>query len=401
MTACEAASAIAARLHEAGYTAYFAGGCVRDHLLGLEPTDYDIATDASTERIAQVFKGARGVGESFGVMLVRMGGRVVEVATFRADGPYSDGRRPDHVRAATEEEDAHRRDFTVNGLFQDPATGKLIDHVNGRVDLEARVLRAIDDPLERFREDRLRMLRAARFAARFALEIEPVTADAIRSHAHELAGVSRERIGAELRKMLVHPTRVRAAQWMESLRIDGSVLGEGATAGGLNRLGAIGDGAPIGAALAAWWMDRRDRGGAQGDWVAALMLSNHEAADFHATIELVRWLRDGFDRAATADRRLTLASSLTQHALDVLGATHGDRASEVRRWMQPFVALSGGLAPARWINGGDLLAAGVIAGPTLGAALDAAYRAQLDGVATDRDAALAIALARSAGPPKS
>ncbi|MBM4111447.1 MAG: CCA tRNA nucleotidyltransferase, partial [Phycisphaerae bacterium] len=160
----DAARSIAVRLREAGHVAYFAGGCVRDQLLGLEPVDFDVATSARPDEIAALFKGAKGVGESFGVMLVRLGGVVVEVATFRADGPYSDSRRPDSVRFATPEEDAHRRDFTVNGLFMDPQSGEVIDFVGGRADVAARVLRAIGSPHERIREDRLRMLRAARFA---------------------------------------------------------------------------------------------------------------------------------------------------------------------------------------------------------------------------------------------
>ena len=128
----DAARAIAARLRDAGHLAYFAGGCVRDRLLGLEPADVDIATSARPDEIASIFKGAKGVGESFGVMLVRSGGVVVEVATFRADGPYSDARRPDSVRFASPEEDALRRDFTVNGLFMDPSSGEVIDFVGGR-----------------------------------------------------------------------------------------------------------------------------------------------------------------------------------------------------------------------------------------------------------------------------
>ena len=131
-TAREAASWVAARLVEAGFRALFAGGCVRDRLLGLEPADYDVATDATPEQVRRVFPRAIGVGESFGVMLVRHGGRSVEVATFRADGSYADERRPDGVRFTDDREDALRRDFTVNGLFEDPETGAVIDHEIGR-----------------------------------------------------------------------------------------------------------------------------------------------------------------------------------------------------------------------------------------------------------------------------
>ena len=157
----EAAAQVAARLEAAGHVAYFAGGCVRDELLGLVPADYDVATGADPDAVRAVFPNARGVGEHFGVMLVRLGGRTIEVATFRGEGAYSDGRRPEAVHFSDERTDALRRDFTVNGLFLHAATGRLVDHVGGRADLDARVLRAIGDADARLQEDRLRLLLAA------------------------------------------------------------------------------------------------------------------------------------------------------------------------------------------------------------------------------------------------
>lgn len=388
----DAARSIALRLRDAGHVAYFAGGCVRDQLLGLEPADFDVATSAKPDEITAIFKGAKGVGESFGVMLVRTGGVVVEVATFRADGPYSDSRRPDSVRFATPEEDAHRRDFTVNGLFMDPASGEVIDFVGGRADVAARVLRAIGSPHERIREDRLRMLRAARFAARFALEIEPQTALAIRAHASELAGVSRERIGIEIRKIVEHPRRVHGAELVESLGLDAAVFVEPHTTGRLARLSTIEHGRPVGALLAAWLRDRGERGGGTGRWTEALMLSNRESSDLETTLGLAAWMRDDFDGAATADRRLTLASPLTPSALDVVGVEAAARAQAIRAWMSPYAVAPGGLAPARWVNGGDLIAAGLRPGPSMGAILDRVYRAQLEGQVRDAAAALAQAL---------
>jgi len=388
----DAARSIALRLRDAGHVAYFAGGCVRDQLLGLEPADFDVATSAKPDEITAIFKGAKSVGESFGVMLVRTGGVVVEVATFRADGPYSDSRRPDSVRFATPEEDAHRRDFTVNGLFMDPASGEVIDFVGGRADVAARVLRAIGSPHERIREDRLRMLRAARFAARFALEIEPQTALAIRAHASELAGVSRERIGIEIRKIVEHPRRVHGAELVESLGLDAAVFVEPHTTGRLARLSTIEHGRPVGALLAAWLRDRGERGGGTGRWTEALMLSNRESSDLETTLGLAAWMRDDFDGAATADRRLTLASPLTPSALDVVGVEAAARAQAIRAWMSPYAVAPGGLAPARWVNGGDLIAAGLRPGPSMGAILDRVYRAQLEGQVRDAAAALAQAL---------
>jgi poly(A) polymerase len=145
----------------AGHIAYFAGGCVRDELLGLTPTDYDVATDARPEQVAALFGRVQRVGESFGIMLVRLGGRTIQVATFRADGVYTDGRHPDSVTFTDAAHDAARRDFTINGLFEDPIEGRVIDYVGGRADLEARLVRAIGDPHARLKEDRLRMLRAS------------------------------------------------------------------------------------------------------------------------------------------------------------------------------------------------------------------------------------------------
>src|SRR5438477_2510282 len=163
----DAAVHIAGKLAEAGHIAYLAGGCVRDRLMGHEPLDYDIATDAKPEKVRAVFPKLRCVGESFGVMLVRAFGHEIEVATFRTDGVYSDSRHPDHVEFSDAQHDAQRRDFTINGMFENPLTGEIIDYVGGKADLESKLIRGIGDPHARLREDRLRMLRAVRLAARF------------------------------------------------------------------------------------------------------------------------------------------------------------------------------------------------------------------------------------------
>jgi poly(A) polymerase len=201
------ALAVLMRLREAGHVAYFAGGCVRDLLLGIEPKDYDVATDAPPQRVRALFRNTQAVGQAFGVILVRLGRSTVEVATFRSDGRYLDGRHPQSIRFASAEEDARRRDFTINGLFLDPLNDQVIDYVDGQRDLTGRVLRAIGQPEQRFEEDHLRLLRAVRFAARFNLTIEPATAQAIRHHAPQLARISPERIGEELRLILTPPSR--------------------------------------------------------------------------------------------------------------------------------------------------------------------------------------------------
>jgi hypothetical protein len=204
-------------LRDAGHVALLAGGCVRDKLLGRASKDFDVATDAPPDRVRALFRNTQSVGAAFGVILVHYNQSVIEVATFRADGTYSDGRRPDSVQFSTAEHDAQRRDFTINGLFFDPLDNRLIDYVNGERDLHARVLRAIGDPAKRFAEDYLRLLRAVRFAARFDLAIEPLTRAALLEHAPKLTRVTPERVGDELRAMLSPATRVRAVELLTEL----------------------------------------------------------------------------------------------------------------------------------------------------------------------------------------
>ena len=218
MTSLEArrdfATEVVARLREAGHEAVWAGGCVRDLILGLDPSDFDVATSAPPDRVMALFRRTVPVGVSFGVVRVLgpsgSGAGEVEVATFRSDGAYLDGRRPEAVHFGDAQADASRRDFTINGMFLDPIRGAVIDHVGGRADLDARLLRAIGDPSARFAEDKLRLLRAVRFAARLGLRIEPGTWSALVAMAPEVRVVAAERIGDELRKMLVHPSRSKA-----------------------------------------------------------------------------------------------------------------------------------------------------------------------------------------------
>src|SRR6185312_6460529 len=178
------------RLRDAGYVAYFAGGCVRDLLLGIEPKDFDVATDAPPDRVRQIFRNAQAVGAAFGVILVRQGGSQIEVATFRAEAGYDDGRHPTVVRFTTAQNDAQRRDFTINGLFYDPVTEEVIDYVGGQEDIKARTVRAIGEAAARFDEDSLRLLRAVRFSARLGFKIDSTTAAAIKQHAPQLKRIS-------------------------------------------------------------------------------------------------------------------------------------------------------------------------------------------------------------------
>ena len=190
------------RLREAGYQAYLAGGCVRDVLLGKTPQDYDIATDAKPEAIRNIFPKTIEVGAQFGVVIVLIDGDSFEVATFRYDGPYLDGRHPSEVRFASMQEDILRRDFTINGMMYDPLEDRIIDLVGGREDLSRGLVRAIGEPRARFQEDRLRMARAVRFAAGLGFAIEAKTLAAIQAEASTIGQVSWERIGDEVTRIL-------------------------------------------------------------------------------------------------------------------------------------------------------------------------------------------------------
>jgi poly(A) polymerase len=227
-------------LRRHGYQAYLAGGCVRDTLLGLDPTDYDVTTDATPHQVMRIFPETYAVGAQFGVVLVPIPKdsereivppehpHAIEVATFRSDGAYSDGRHPDHVQySKAPEEDVKRRDFTINGLLMDPLDGdRVLDFVGGRADLAAGIVRAIGDPEKRFQEDKLRMLRAVRFGARFGYAIDPQTLAAIRALAQDIHQVSRERVRDELTKMLTEGHARQAFELLGSTRLLKEVLPE-------------------------------------------------------------------------------------------------------------------------------------------------------------------------------
>ncbi|MBI3611100.1 MAG: CCA tRNA nucleotidyltransferase [Nitrospirae bacterium] len=192
-------------LRGAGFRAYWAGGCVRDLVMGHEPQDYDVATDARPDQVMKLFPKTVPVGVSFGVVKVLADESEFEVATFRSDGRYLDGRHPVEVHYSSDREDAARRDFTINGMFYDPVKREIIDYVEGRRDIKAGIIRAIGNPRERFEEDKLRLMRAVRFAARFEYTIDPQTYEAIKERAGEIVQISAERIRDELKKMLTGP----------------------------------------------------------------------------------------------------------------------------------------------------------------------------------------------------
>ncbi len=392
-------------LRDAGHVAYFAGGCVRDELLGLTPTDYDVATDAPPDRLRALFPRSASVGAAFGVILVQSPPRPgfppisTEVATFRAEGPYSDRRRPDTVQFSDAASDARRRDFTINALFLDPfpppdpahdPRGVVIDLVGGMPDLRAGVLRAVGNPDHRLAEDHLRALRAVRLSARLGFTIDPATREAILRHAGELAGVSRERIGDELRMMLAHPTRARAAKLMQELALDAPALLDEPRRADLRALASLPPDAPAVVAMAAWAHDRSAGGppaGAEDSspqaarrWRVALCLSNQETDAFREVLDLVECLRPEGDwsRRGVAGKKRLAARPAFAAALAIVGARDPAHAETVRRMVGELTSELPGLTPPPLVTGDDLVAMGLSPGPAFKRLLDEAYDAQLE-----------------------
>ncbi|MCC6322120.1 MAG: CCA tRNA nucleotidyltransferase [Phycisphaerales bacterium] len=415
-----AATQILRRLREAGHTAYFAGGCVRDALLGLRPTDYDVATDATPARISQLFNRTAEVGAAFGVVLVheQVGGErvTVEVATFRADGPYSDARRPDHVVFSSPQEDAARRDFTINALFLDPlaepddlatpaeraAEGRIIDHVNGAADLSARLIRAVGDPDKRLAEDHLRALRAVRFAARLGFAIDPATAGALTRHAAELRGVSRERIGDELRRILLHPSRAHAVELLQQLGLDAPVLTEAARRVEPAVLRQIEHMQPsVGVPLGAWALDRtgaagsglgdEDIGALSRRWRAALCLSNEESAELAAILRGHQYLTRAWSAATVARQKRWASSSWFAGSSQLVRATDSQALISITQTISKHKSDGIGLNPAPLLDGNDLIGAGFSPSPSFKRVLDDVYDAQLEGRVRDQNEAVELA----------
>jgi len=424
-----AATDIARRLQEAGHTAYFAGGCVRDELLGLDPHDYDIATSAKPTEVQQLFPHTQAVGAHFGVILVMEHGRAFEVATFRSDHEYIDGRRPEMVTFSTPEEDAARRDFTINGMFHDPVADKFIDFVGGQVDLKSKTLRAIGDPVARFREDKLRLLRAIRFAARFGYEIDPATWDAIKVHAADIHAVSAERIREELVKIFAHANRVRGFDLLDQSGLLKEILPEIEALKGCEQpaqfhpegdvfvhtramLELLPPDAPVAVALSVLFHDigkpptfryhkdedrirfsGHDRVGAEmtGRVMERLRFSR---ADIDRTVEAVRqhmvfkdvqnmrtaklkrfMARDGFDE------------ELELHRVDCL-SSHGalDNYNFLKTKAEEFA--NEPLIPPPLVTGHDLMALGWKPGPHFGPILEAVQTAQLEGTLSTTEEAI-------------
>lgn len=382
------------KIVNAGHVAYFAGGCVRDRLMGHEPTDYDIATSATPMDIARIFPRVQTVGESFGVMLVRVHSHVIQVATFRTEGVYSDGRHPDTVAFSDAQHDASRRDFTINGLFENPLTGEVIDYVGGKDDIEQKLVRAIGDPYARLREDRLRMLRAVRFAARFGFSIHPETADAIRTGAEHLQGVSRERIGQELSRMLTDAHRAVAAWELQSLGLDEQVLLEPSQRPALTHLSGLPEeGVGFSTALAAWLLDRHGVQAADpvvraNQWADALMLSNDERTGLRESLETYHTLMTNWSQLGIARQKRLASRPSFAHGMNLVEAIERERFIEIRRRVMDLS--KSGLAPTPLIDGNDLISQGLRPGPLFSRVLEAAYDAQLEGHVHTREESLVM-----------
>ena len=435
MTDREFALDVVRKLQGAGYTALWAGGCVRDELLGLKPQDYDVATSARPEQLRPLFRRRNEIGAHFGVVQV-IGPRgadgawlTIEVATFRSDGAYVDGRRPESVVFSSPEEDAQRRDFTINGMFFDPIKGEYLDFVGGRADLAAKVLRAIGAPVARFTEDKLRILRAARMAARFDLAIDPATAAAARRMAKEIRVVSAERIAEELRKMLVHPNRARGLRLLRELELVEPILPElvptfalpqglpSAPTGTLwdhtvRVVECLGETASFPLAFAAVLHDvgkphvfartaerytfhGHERVGAQmAERIAGrLKLSNVEAARLCWLVERHQYLADAPTMRMSRLKPILvhpgIGELLALHRADALASGKGLGAVEfcekVLREMPPEE-----LNPPPAVTGDDLIALGLKPGRAFKQLLEAVREAQLEGRVRTKDEGLKL-----------
>lgn len=403
-SARDAAMMVVETLRAGGHAALFAGGCVRDTLLGLAPKDYDVVTDATPEQVHDILPNSRRVGAKFGVMLVRRVGHDIEVATFRTEGPYSDGRRPDTVTFATAREDARRRDFTINGLFFDPIEGRVIDYVGGRRDLDAGVLRTIGDADARFGEDHLRMLRAIRFAARLGFAIDPATLCAMKRHADKLPSISAERVWMELEMIITAPTRTRG--W--SLLVESGLRRYLAwawppDADADRGVSARFDALPsdrIDASLAVAAMLHNQTPAAASEIGRALRFSNGLRAR-------VVWLLGSVSRltatpSATQADALELADlkTLMQHRewdnllellrADLLAAGADTGCWDVLRSRAAAIPRHR-VAPPPLLSGDDLTAMGLAPGPLFGAILGAVRRRQLNEEIHTREDAVRIA----------
>lgn len=405
---------IVERLRAGGFEAYWAGGCVRDQLLGRTPKDYDVATNATPPQIRGLFgpRRTRAVGAAFGVITVvgPRGAGQIEVATFRRDAAYSDGRHPDHVTFSSAREDALRRDFTINGLFYDPLNERVIDFVDGQADLAARLIRAIGEPRLRFQEDKLRLLRAVRFAATFDFALEDGTFQAIRALAMEIRAVSAERIAGEMRRMLTDPHRDRAVRLLLETGLAAAVLPEivpsdpkqlarlEESLAGLARL--VDPGFPL--ALAT--LLHRQVGAAEAARIGARWrLANKEIDEACWLIDNQAALAGAATRPWSSLQRLVASKRIDDLvAMGEAMAPAGPVAAADLAWCRAVLARPRHeIDPPPLLTGDDLIRHGVARGPAYRVLLERVRDAQLEGQIHTRHQALALVdrlLAEGVGP---
>jgi tRNA nucleotidyltransferase/poly(A) polymerase len=414
------------RLRQAGFQALWAGGCVRDHLLGRTPKDYDVATDATPDQVRQLFGRRRTlpVGAAFGVIAVigPAGTGQIEVVTFRRDGVYLDGRHPHDVAFSGIEDDARRRDFTINGMYFDPVEERVIDLVGGHDDLRRGLVRAIGDPSIRFGEDKLRMLRAVRFVAAYGFQLDEGTLNAIRSMAAEIAIVSPERIAQEMRVLLVLPTRAQAVQLLHASGLLTSLLpelahgadqeGEGQS-GWLLSLDVLGRlvAPSFALALAALLLRGRPEGLAPlPDHPVHAASLVHDVADrwrlSRDERERAAWLaahQGSFLRAPTTpwprlQRLLVSPLAAELLALDAaVSQATGEGVAAVAVCREHLARPAEDLNPPPLLSGKDLLRLGLRPGPEFRRILEAVRDAQLEGRVRGADEALALAVRLKGG----
>jgi len=442
MNACAFAEHICRTLRLAGHQAYFVGGCVRDILLHREPADYDVATDATPERVERIFPNSLTVGAKFGVVVVvqepdlsndaKAPSTMVEVATFRSDVGYSDGRHPDQVvYASTPQEDVQRRDFTINGLLLDPQTNEILDFVGGRDDLRAGIIRAIGRPEERFREDKLRMLRAIRFAARFGYAIEPETMRAIQLLAPEIQQVSAERLRDELTKLLTEGAARRGFELLAETRLLPELLPEISRMKGVEQppqfhpegdvwihtLLMLEGLPPRSSPTLAWGVLLHDVGkpatfsppsGPNGrirfdrhvevgtrmaeEICSRLRFSNDDTAQIASLVANHLRFKDAPQMKRATLKRFVRLDRFEEHMeLHLLDCSSSHRNLDNYEFMRRFLAETPpeDVRPTRLLTGDDLIGLGFRPGPEFREILDAAEDAQLEGSIGSRDDAFA------------
>jgi len=433
MNAKELALRLCRTLAANGHQAYLVGGCVRDTELGRVPADYDVATDATPDRVQKLFQGSVDVGAKFGVILVVEDGAQVEVATFRSDVGYSDGRHPDHVvYSRTPEEDVRRRDFTINGLLLDPQTGTILDFVGGRADLKARIVRAIGEPERRFNEDKLRLVRAVRFAARFDYQIEAATLAAIRKLAPLVRQVSAERLRDELTRLLTEGAARRAFELLDETGLLSPLLPDIARMKGVEQppqfhpegdvwihtrlmLEQLAAGC---SPTLAWGVLLHDVGkpptfkppSGPGDRIRfdhhveigaamakeicrELRFSNEDTEQIESLVANHLRFKDAAQMKASTLKRFVRLPRFEEHLeLHRLDCLSSHRHLDAYEFVQRFFAETppDEVHPARLVTGEDLKQLGLVPGPQFKEILRAVEDAQLEGRLTGREDALAF-----------